>query len=142
LQAVQKLVHNIVDIADIYQAKHLIMQKHHTTGSQGEAIAINWLSGRGFLILRTNWRFHHFELDIIAEKGEMLYFIEVKTRVSLRYGYPEEGVTREKIKRMKAAGAAYLCRYDPNRLRVQYSIVSILMGQNNDPVIRLIEDIW
>lgn len=142
MQAVHKLVHNIVDIADIYCIKHLIMQKHHTTGAHGEAIAINWLSGHGFLILRTNWRFHHFELDIIAEKKDMLYFIEVKTRASLRYGYPEEGVTREKIKRMKAAGAAYLCRYEPNRLRVQYSIVSILITQNSEPVIRLIEDIW
>jgi putative endonuclease len=117
------------------------MQKHHNTGFRGEAIAINWLSRLGFLILRTNWRYSHYELDIIAEKENMLYFIEVKTRNGLRYGYPEEGVTVEKIKRMKMAGAGYLCRYDPHRLRVQYCIVSILMKDEKVEEIKLIEDI-
>jgi putative endonuclease len=141
MQAVQKLVHNHVDIADICPSKHLIMQKHHSTGFQGEAVAINWLSRQGFLILHSNWRYSHYELDIIAEKSDMLYFIEVKTRSGLRYGYPEEGVTVDKIKRMKMAGAAYLCRYDPARLRVQYCIVSILMRHEKVEEIRFIEDI-
>ncbi len=117
------------------------MQKHHNTGFRGEAIAINWLSRQGFLILRTNWRYSHYELDIIAEKENMLYFIEVKTRNGLRYGYPEEGVTVDKIKRMKMAGAGYLCRYDPDRLRVQYCIVSILMKDDKLEEVKFIEDI-
>ncbi|MFN9109911.1 MAG: YraN family protein [Bacteroidota bacterium] len=130
-----------MDIADIRGLKHLIMQKHHDTGFKGEAIAINWLSRQGFLILRTNWRYSHYELDIIAERGNMLHFIEVKTRSGLRYGYPEEGVTLEKIKRMKMAGAAYLCRYDPHRFWVQYCIVSILMKDDRVEEIKFIEDI-
>ena len=117
------------------------MQEHHHTGFEGEAMAINWLSSRGFFILRTNWRYSHYELDIIAEKGEMLYFIEVKTRKNLGFGYPEESVSGEKLRRMKMAGAGYLQRYAPDRIRVQYAIVSILTLKDQEPELTFIEDI-
>jgi putative endonuclease len=117
------------------------MQEHRQTGFDGEALAINWLSSRGFFILRTNWRYSHYELDIIAEKGDMFYFIEVKTRKGLVFGFPEEAVSGEKLRRMKMAGAAYLLRYAPDRIRVQYAIVSILYLKDREPEISFIEDI-
>ena len=122
-------------------AQNTLMNQHHATGQEGEVIAINWLSRQGFFILHTNWRCYHYELDIVAEKGEILHFVEVKTRKSLQYGYPEEGVTRAKFRRMKAAGAAYLHRYKDNRIRVQYDILSILLQNDQEPQITLIEDI-
>jgi len=117
------------------------MQEHHHIGFEGEATAINWLSSKGFYIIKINWRYSHYELDIIAEKGEMLYFIEVKTRKSLGFGYPEEAVSGEKLRRMKMAGAGYLLRHAPDQIRVQYAIVSIIAIKDNEPEISFIEDI-
>ncbi|MFN5334958.1 MAG: YraN family protein [Bacteroidota bacterium] len=116
------------------------MKKHHSTGFRGEAVAINWLSRNGFMILHTNWRCARYELDIIAEKSDKLHFIEVKTRTGIRFGYPEEGVTPAKLRKMKSAGAAYLHR-NGERNRVQYDIVSILWMKGRGPEIRLFEDI-
>jgi putative endonuclease len=131
-----------VDIVEIciYNRKHLKMKKHHSTGFRGEALAVNWLSRNGFMILHTNWRSSRYELDIIAEKSDMLHFIEVKTRTGIRFGYPEEGVTHAKLRKMKSAGAAYLHR-NGERNRVQYDIISILWIKGRGPKIRLFEDI-
>ena len=116
------------------------MKKHHITGFRGEAIAINWLRQRGFLILHTNWRCSRYELDIIAETSDMLHFIEVKTRRSLKFGRPEESVTPAKLRKMKSAGSAYLHR-NGERIRVRYDIVSIVWLKGKKPEIYLIEDI-
>lgn len=48
-------------------------------GSWGEKIAKNYLKSKGYVILETNWRYHHQELDIIAYK-DTLIGVEVKTR--------------------------------------------------------------
>jgi putative endonuclease len=116
------------------------MKKHHSTGFRGEVLAVNWLSRKGFMILHTNWRCSRFELDIVAEKLDMLHFIEVKTRTGISFGFPEEGVTITKLRKMKSAGAAYLLR-NGDRIRVQYDIVSILWMKGKPPEIRLLEDI-
>ena len=65
------------------------MELHNQeTGKIGEDIATEYLIGKGFKIIARNWRFKHYEVDIIASKNSFLHFIEVKTRNSLQYGYP------------------------------------------------------
>jgi putative endonuclease len=130
----------MLDICSFNQKNTTKLKKYRTTGLWGEVVAINWLSRRGFMILHTNWRCYRFELDIIAERSDVLHFIEVKTRTGLQFGRPEESVTQAKLRKMKAAGGAYLHRYG-ERLRVQYDIVSILWMKGKSPEIHLIEDI-
>ncbi|MDB5232241.1 MAG: YraN family protein [Chitinophagaceae bacterium] len=65
-------------------------------GNKGEDIAANHLQQLGFEILERNWRFRKWEVDIIASKGKLLHFIEVKTRTNLNYGRPEESITYER----------------------------------------------
>jgi len=48
-------------------------------GNWGEAVAKNYLENKGYAVLETNWRYHRFELDIIAYKNGVVG-IEVKTR--------------------------------------------------------------
>ncbi len=79
------------DIAEIY-----IMAHHNSTGALGEKMAIAWLVAKGFEILHQNWRHSHWEVDIIASLNNVLHFIEIKTRRTATFGYPEEDVTKKK----------------------------------------------
>ncbi|HMY43626.1 MAG TPA: YraN family protein [Chitinophagales bacterium] len=77
-------------------------------GINGEAVALNFLKNLNYTILHTNWRHKHSEIDIIAQDGNCIVFIEVKTRNSNKFGYPEEFVTANKIKKMHEAADAFL----------------------------------
>ncbi len=77
-------------------------------GSQGEALACQRLQGAGYRILERNWRARQGELDIVAEQGGEVVFVEVKTRRSRRFGPPEESFTPTKRARLLAAALAYL----------------------------------
>ncbi|HTF30986.1 MAG TPA: YraN family protein, partial [Flavitalea sp.] len=69
------------------------MRDNMGTGKKGELLAAKYLLDLGFNILHCNWRYRKAEIDIIASKNSILHFIEVKTRTSLAFGYPEESVS-------------------------------------------------
>ncbi len=91
-------------------------------GRQGEAMALQFLQSRGYTICDRNFRFGRLgELDIIAEDGEFLVFVEVKLRRSASYGPPELAITPAKKHKLRQLGKAYLylkgirerdCRFD------------------------------
>lgn len=85
------------------------MSKHkNRLGKWGEELAAAYLIGEGYEMRERNYRTEYGEVDLIASKGNMIAFVEVKTRSGDRYGMPEEGVTAEKQEHMIAAAMAYL----------------------------------
>lgn len=116
------------------------MNTNKETGKLGEDLAVDWLAARGDSILHRNWRFSYYEIDIITMRKDILCFIEVKTRKSLCFGLPEEAVTTSKIERLMCAGSAYLQKY-PEIIRIQYDILSIIIGENGKKEYFLIEDV-
>ena len=62
-------------------------------GRWGEKKAVLYLTGKGYSILECNYRCRFGEIDIIAEKDEVIIFVEVKTRNSIEYGLPGEAIT-------------------------------------------------
>ena len=117
------------------------MANHNLTGKKGEALALEFLQGKAFVLLHTNWRYSHYEIDIIAERDEVLHFVEVKTRRTLRYGYPEESVTDKKMEHLMRAAEAFL-QSNPHWERVQYDILSIYLNGNEAPEYFFIEDAY
>lgn len=117
------------------------MAIHNIRGKKGEAIAAGFLSGLGFEIVSCNWRSGYYELDIIALRSGVLHFVEVKTRHSLAFGFPEEGVTRQKFGRLKKAAARFLAEYNWTA-RIQFDIVSVLCIAGRPPELLLIEDVY
>ena len=62
-------------------------------GKIGEDLAAKYLERNGLRIIERNYRFERGEIDLIAEEGEELVFVEVKTRRSNAFGAPEDAVT-------------------------------------------------
>ena len=85
-------------------------QKTHAQiqGRNGEDIACSFLLQNGYRVIERNYRVKGGEIDVIAAKHDELVFVEVKTRSSLQYGYPEESVTRSKKIRLAPAARYYL----------------------------------
>ena len=114
------------------------MAKHNKTGEIGEIEARVFLQNHGYSILQTNWRFGHYELDIIAEKENELIIVEVKTRTSLEFEAPENAVGKDKIRRIVAATDEYIQLYDIDK-SVRFDIISVYKGID-DCIIDHIED--
>jgi putative endonuclease len=77
-------------------------------GRWGEQLAAAYLAELGYTILGSNLRTAWGEIDLLAESGGTLVFVEVKTRSSRAYGRPEEAVTASKRAHLLAAAQAYL----------------------------------
>lgn len=76
-------------------------------GNLGENLALRHLKSSGYKILDRNFRSKFGEIDIVAQEGDCLVFVEVKTRWSRSFGPPEEGITPWKIRRIIKAGQYY-----------------------------------
>jgi putative endonuclease len=101
------------------------MAEKNLTGKQGEAVARQYLENLGYRVLETNWRFRHYELDIIATNGEELVVVEVKTRSGNYLMAPEQTVDKGKIQRIVAASDAYagMKKID---LPIRFDIISLI----------------
>lgn len=117
------------------------MYQNHQTGKAGENAAVLFLEEKGYHILERNWRHHHLELDIIAAKGTILHIIEVKTRHSLQYGWPEQSISKNKMRFLKNAAEAYQFQHKQWKY-LQFNVVSITMESNCIKEIFLLEDIY
>ncbi len=109
------------------------MAKHNETGIKGEEIAKNFLQRKGYKILDTNWRFEKMEVDIVATFAELLIFVEVKTRSTNYFGYPEDSVTDKKQDLLKTAAEEYLFQ-NPQYEQIRFDIVSITMSDNKEEI--------
>ncbi len=85
------------------------MENKRRLGSAYEAMAVEYLKGKGCFILARNFRCRQGELDIVARDGRYLVFVEVKYRRDSSFGDPLEAVDAKKQRRICAA-ASYFCQ--------------------------------
>ena len=93
-------------------------------GAAGEACAALHLRRRGFRILARNLRSGGVEIDMIAARGALVIFVEVKTRRSRRAGLPEEAVDARKQKRLVAGAAAWLREHPGVAARIRFDVIT------------------
>jgi putative endonuclease len=101
------------------------MADQNLIGKEGEEEARDYLIQKGYIILHTNWRFQHYELDIIATNDDELIIVEVKTRSGGYLIAPEEAVDRGKILRIVSAADVY-ARYFRLSLPVRFDIITLI----------------
>lgn len=112
-----------------------------TTGRQGEDIAARYLQTRGYHILARNVRTPHGEIDLIARKDDILVFVEVKTRTSHKFGFPEEAVTPRKQAHLLAAAETYLAQHPESSETWQFDVIAIEKPGNRSTCIVHFENI-
>lgn len=105
------------------------MAEHNELGKWGEGIAVEILTAAGYAIRETNWRLSHYEIDIIATKGDRMIFVEVKTRSS-DFVDPVDAVDKRKMAFMVRSANAYMQHYDLP-YEVQFDIIAITGTQEN-----------
>jgi len=100
------------------------MATHNELGKKGEALAEEYLLRNGYSIKAKNWRYLKAEIDIIAQKEDILAIVEVKTRSSIAIAAPEDAVNKKKIKLLVAAANEYVVQHDLD-IEVRFDIISI-----------------
>jgi putative endonuclease len=102
------------------------MNKRQELGKWGEEIARKFLEKQGLVILDTNARTPYGELDIVAQEGDQVVFVEVKTRSSKSLGLPEESVHSKKVEHIVKSCNAYIQTHEglPDYWRID--VVAIL----------------
>ena len=94
-------------------------------GILGENLAIAELTRRGYAILDRRYRTRHGEIDIVAEDGGTIVFVEVKAREDVTCGAAAEAVTREKQRRVMSRAVEYLARNHVTNLPCRFDVVAI-----------------
>ena len=117
------------------------MAHHNNTGVIGEKMAAKYLSEKGFTILHQNWRHSHWEVDVIASLNNILHFIEIKTRRTQKFGYPEEDVTKKKIENLINASEEFLF-LNPEWKLIQFDVLSITLLKGKPTEYFFIEDVY
>ncbi len=134
------------------------MASHNETGKEGEELAVHWLTENGFTVLHRNWRYSHYEIDIVASKKHpavqaaipgtpkkeaqlFLHFVEVKARNFSGYGFPEDSVSKKKFKHLQRAADQYLF-LNPGHPWIQYDILCITLHKYKPPEYFFIEDVF
>ncbi len=103
-------------------------------GELGEQLAANFLTEKGYDILERNYRYKHSEIDLIVKKDNWLVFVEVKTRTSETFGYPENFVDDKKAEKIFEGAEQYLFETNWNG-NVRYDIISIMLKKDIPEVV-------
>lgn len=90
----------------------------------GEELAAQYLERQGCVVLRRNWRCPYGEVDIIAQEGDTLLFVEVKARRRIEETLPREAVDERKQQRLRQCAALYLDLFSPDAI-CRFDVVEV-----------------
>lgn len=116
------------------------MAHHNITGKLGEEMAVTYLKEKGYTVLHRNWRYGHWEIDIIASFNNILHFIEVKTRRTNTFGFPEDDVSKKKVRFLMSSAEEFLYQYPVWKI-IQFDILSVTLNKGSDAELFFIEDV-
>ncbi len=104
------------------------------TGRRGEDLAASYLSRLGFEILERNYRCRWGEIDIICRRGNLMVFVEVRSKSSELFGTPEESISRTKVSRIRKTALEYLReKMAGKQFKMRFDLIAITFrdGQAN-----------
>jgi putative endonuclease len=105
-------------------------------GDAAEERACRHLEESGLTIVVRNYRTKGGEIDIVARKGEVLVFVEVRSLEASGFGTPEESITPAKRRRIVGAARHYLSTVPPSSWREARFDVIAIEGSGEAAVLR------
>jgi len=94
-------------------------------GACAEDMAAAFLRMKGLAVLVRNYRFHRHEIDIVAEAGGRVVFVEVKYRSGERRGAPREAVRGQKMRRILSAARGFLAERGLDERPVRFDVIEV-----------------
>lgn len=108
-------------------------------GQKGENVAQKYLKELGFKVVEANFRCKIGEIDIIAAKNKELYFVEVKTRNSTKFGFPLESINLRKREQVIRVAKYYLMKLS-KPVKCHFSAIGILKKSGSEDIIQFFPD--
>lgn len=104
-----------------------------TIGKRGEGLCAEYLLSKGYHILSRNYRHKRSEIDLICQHDELLVFVEVKSRTSVKFGYPESFVSEKQQQAIIRAAEHYL--YEEKWMGdIRFDVVAILFANGETKI--------
>ncbi len=107
------------------------MADHNDFGKIAEDLAADHLQRNGYKILIRNFRFQKAEIDIIAEKENLIVIVEVKARSTDAFMLPQEAVTKTKIRSVVSAANHYMEEFNKGN-EVRFDIITVLPDEKEN----------
>jgi putative endonuclease len=101
------------------------MAESHILGQKGEDLALKHLEDKGYKLRHRNWKAGRHEIDIIAEKRDLIVFVEVKSRNDNYKMHPVTAVTKEKQKSIIYAADNYIQRYNIDK-ESRFDVITVI----------------
>lgn len=108
--------------------------KRQSLGKKGEEIARSYLEKQGYTIIISNFRTKSGEIDLIAKDGEVLVFVEVKTRTNEQFGSPFDAVTSRKRGQISRVAMEYMVNNGGMDQPARFDVVAVRMTENKPSV--------
>ncbi len=118
------------------------MADPHRLGRRGEALASHHLEQDGWHITHRNYRAGRREIDLVARRGRLVAFVEVKTRAGPDFGDPLEAVTRLKRREIARVARDWIARHGRPGDRYRFDAVAVVWPAGKAPQVRHVEDAW
>ncbi len=99
-------------------------------GEKGEEISIDFLRGKGYKILKRNYRFGHKEIDVVAKDKNTIVFVEVKTGRSKKFGEPFEKVDLNKQKKLIEVAKAFIQENEIEDCDFRFDVISVNLKED------------
>lgn len=115
-----------------------VLMTNYATGHLAEQHAAVYLEGEGYSIIEINWKTPRCEIDVICQKHETIYFVEVKYRKSDQQGTGLDYITPRKLQRMTYAAESWV---HFNSWSGEYALAAVEMTGLDYQVTGLVTDI-
>ncbi len=103
------------------------MENNKVKGFKGEVLATKYLREHKYLIVESNYTSKIGEIDIVAFKEDTIVFVEVKCRVSNKFGMPREAVNYYKQRKIRQVATSYLLKHRMyEKCNVRFDVIDIV----------------
>jgi putative endonuclease len=111
-------------------------------GPLGEGLAARHLERTGWTVLERNFRVGRKEIDLVATRGEVVAFVEVKTRSSARFGHPLASITPAKRRAIAAVAQVWVDRFGGPGQSYRFDAVVVAGDRSRGWGVEHLEDAW
>lgn len=104
-------------------------RRRQQVGHAGESAARRYLQKSGHRMVETNYRCLYGEIDLIVTHGDLLVFVEVRTRTGGSFGTPAQSITAEKLDRLQKVALYYMQRRFGREVPCRFDLIAVQMDR-------------